>query len=56
MRRFFVLVFVLVFSQVLGLELRRQLDGQMRFYKKKSQGISGLVVIPMRWVVERSNA
>ena len=37
-------------------KIRFKVAPKMSKHEKKSQGISGFVVISMRWIVERSNA
>ena len=37
-------------------KIRFKVAPKISKHEKKSQGISGFVVIPMRWIVERSNA
>jgi len=44
-----------IYSQIMT-KIRFKVAPKMSKQEKKSQGISGFVVIPMRWIVERSNA
>lgn len=44
-----------IYPQIMT-KIRFKIAPKMSKQEKKSQGISGFVVIPMRWIVERSNA
>ena len=44
-----------IYPQIMT-KIRFKVAQKMSKHEKKSQGISGFVVIPMRWIVERSNA
>ena len=45
----------LIYPQIMT-KIRFKRAPKLSKQEKKSQGISGFVVIPMRWIVERSNA
>ena len=44
-----------IYPQIMT-KIRFKVAPKMSKHEKKAQGISGFVVIPMRWIVERSNA
>lgn len=45
----------LIYPQIMT-KIRFKVAPKLSKQEKKAQGISGFVVIPMRWIVERSNA